>query len=90
MNSKIIFSQAAIYRLQQLASLVYRHTGKRFKLSGFDSQLQLLRAATASAHPEVQACCGHLAGELNPHQLALLNKSGIPLASSSALTEQTG
>lgn len=90
MNSKIIFSQAAIYRLQQLASLVYRHTGKRFRLSSFDSQLQLLRTATASAHPEVQDCCSHLAGELHPHQLALLNSSGILLTTSSPLTEQTG
>ncbi|MDO6747607.1 hypothetical protein [Gilvimarinus sp. 1_MG-2023] len=90
MSSKIIFTQAAIYRLQQLASLVYRHTGNRFRLSSFEGQIQLLRAAAVTIHPDVQTCCEHLAGELYPQQLSLLNRSGINLMPMSELTKQAG
>lgn len=88
MNSKIIFSQAGVYRLQQLASLIYRHTGQRYKLSSVEGQLKLLQAATASIHPDVRTCCIHLADELAPQQLDSLSSKGIHLTPSSVLAEK--
>lgn len=38
-----IFSQAAIFRLQQLASAVHKHAGIRHKLSEPDNLMALLR-----------------------------------------------
>ncbi|MDO3388082.1 hypothetical protein QWI17_19710 [Gilvimarinus sp. SDUM040013] len=90
MNSKIIFSQAGIYRLQQLASLIYRHTGDRYRLSSIDGQLQLLKAAVTSPHPDVRTCCIHLADELHPQQLRVLATNGITLTSSSVLADKAG
>lgn len=90
MNSKIIFTQAGVFRLQQLAGLIYRHTGVRHKLSNQQGQMALLHAATQSKHPDVQACCMHLADELYPHQLIALSTLGIRLTPSSVLAHKAG
>jgi len=53
MLSTPILSQAAIYRLQQLAGAVHRQTGVRHKLSKPDQLMALLRFASQATQPEV-------------------------------------
>lgn len=43
-----IFSQAAIFRLQQLASAVHKHTGVRHKLSEPNTLMTLLRYSSTA------------------------------------------
>lgn len=54
-----IFSQAAIFRLQQLGSAVHKHTGTRYKLSEPSNLMALLRygstAPTANIALQYQA-----------------------------------
>ncbi|MDO3381762.1 hypothetical protein [Gilvimarinus algae] len=90
MNSKLIFSQAGVFRLQQLASLIYRHTGVRHKLSSQRGQLDLLLDGTRSPHADVRNCCAHLADELHPHQLSALRSEGVVLTPSTLVTEKAG
>lgn len=76
MNS-LIFSQKAVYRLQQLASHVYRHSGVRHKLSQEHEMMQLLRDSVFSSDPGVRRCYEAFTMELNQHQLNALIARGI-------------
>lgn len=48
-----LFSQSAIFRLQQLASAVHKHKGVRHKLSDPTSMMTLLRYASQAPTPEI-------------------------------------
>lgn len=48
-----IFSQAAIFRLQQLAGAVHKHSGVRHKLSEPSSLLTLLRYGAQAPTPGI-------------------------------------
>lgn len=77
MSAKQIFSPAGIYRLQQLANLVYRHTGVRHRLSSGDNQLALLRAGFSAPERDIQACCRQLLETLTPQQRNWLASEGV-------------
>lgn len=74
-----IFSQAAIYRLQQLASAVHRQSGMRYRLSKPDNLMALLRYANESGHPEVALYYRAFFGLLSRPERASLQQHGIEL-----------
>jgi hypothetical protein len=73
----LIFSQPAVFRLQQLASQVYRHTGQRYKLSDNDSIVTLLNESVYSPKADVQSYYEAFVMELNKRQIEALLLRGV-------------
>lgn len=73
-----IFSQAAIYRLQQLASAVHRQTGARHRLSDSDSLLTLLRYGHRTADEHIIGHYQAFMDLLTAEQLQTLERQGLP------------
>lgn len=73
----LIFSQAAVFHLQQLANHLHHHTGKRHKLSTTLGIIDLLIAGANSHAPDVKRCYTAFAMELNRRQLDALASQGI-------------
>ena len=65
----LIFSQTAIFRMQQLASCVYHKTGTRHRMATPEGMLDLLREAGASSDREVRHYYDSFVQELNKRQL---------------------
>lgn len=87
----LIFSQSAIFRLQQLASQVYRDTGVRHKLSSTQGIVSLLNESVYSTKPGVQAHYDTFVMELNKRQIDALLAQGVnvrPPLSAQALRRQ--
>lgn len=88
----LIFSQSAIFRLQQLASQVYRDTGVRHKLSNTQGIVSLLNESVYSAKPGVQTHYDAFVMELNKRQIDALLAQGVnvrpPLDSAQALRRE--
>ncbi|UTF59181.1 hypothetical protein [Gilvimarinus sp. DA14] len=82
MDTKLMFSEAGIYHLHQLASLVHQHTGVRHKLSSAAGQLALLQTSASSTQSDIQSCCNQLAATLKPQQKLALEREGIFLDNS--------
>jgi len=74
-----IFSQAAVYWLQQLASAVYHETGERHRLSDSNSLLALLRHSEVSRHPKVIRCYQEFLDILTEEQAQELAGEGLQL-----------
>lgn len=89
-NQRLIFSQSGVFRLQQLASLVYRKTGVRYKLSVEDELLEMLRLSTRSQQPDIRRCCENFTMELNSRQLAALSNNGINMTPPALYNQLTG
>ena len=91
MRQQMIFSQSGVFHLQQVANLVYRHTGQRHRLSSEQGISQLLQAATGLlTDPDVRIACRRLAQELGEPQLRQLSHSGIHLPGQDLVAEQAG
>lgn len=75
----LIFSQSAIFRLQQLGSLYYHHTGERHKLSSEAGILGLLRESALSGDRKVRNAYDAFILELNKRQLDALAARGLKL-----------
>lgn len=75
-----IFSQAAIYRLQQLASAVHHQTGARHRLSDSNSLLTLLRYAQRTTDERVNGCYQAFTDLLTDEQLLALKREGLPIS----------
>lgn len=73
----LIFSQSAIFHLQQLASLVYRHTGMRYKLSTTAGIVTLLNESVYSSRPDIQSHYDAFVMELNKRQIDALFNHGV-------------
>ncbi len=75
----LIFSQAAIFRLQQLGSQYYRHTGERHKLANENGILELLQSSAPIADRKVRSAYHAFLLELNHTQIAALTERGVNL-----------
>lgn len=80
----LIFSQAAVFRLQQLASQVHQKTGTRYKLSTSQGVVNLLTdSGTIQANDvesrEIKNSYQAFVEELDSGQIAALANQGIPI-----------
>lgn len=75
----LIFSQSAIFRLQQLGSQFYHYTGIRHKLATNQGILDLLNASALSREPDVSTCYDAFVMELNKRQIDALADRGVTL-----------
>ena len=75
----LIFSQTAVFRMQQLASCLYHKTGIRYRMATPEGMLDLLRASGASRDKEVLQYYDAFVLELNKRQLDMLEARNVPL-----------
>lgn len=75
----LIFSQSAIFRLQQLGSRFYHHSGVRHKLATPQGILDLLNDTSRMHEHDVRACYDAFVMELNKRQLDALAERGVVL-----------
>lgn len=75
----LIFSQAAIFRLQQLGSHYFRLSGKRFRLSEQDGILSLLKQSVLTSDKSVRQAYDEFVLELNKRQIDGLVERGVKL-----------
>ena len=75
----LIFSQAAIFRLQQLGSQYYRCTGERYKLADENGIRDLLQSSAPIADRKVRSAYHAFLSELNQSQRDALTDRGVML-----------
>ena len=75
----LIFSQTAIFRLQQLGSQYYHHTGERHKLANEGGILELLQTSALITDRKVRSAYDAFLRELNKRQIDALTERGIRL-----------
>lgn len=75
----LIFSQTAIFRMQQLASCLYHKTGIRYRMATQEGMLDLLRDGSASRDGEVRQYYDSFVLELNKRQLDMLEARNVKL-----------
>jgi hypothetical protein len=75
----LIFSQTAIFRMQQLASCLYHKTGIRYRMATQEGMLDLLRDGSASRDGEVRQYYDSFVLELNKRQLDMLEERNVKL-----------
>lgn len=75
----LIFSQTAIFRLQQLGSEYYRLTGVRHKLATQEGILNLLRESALTSESKVRNGYDSFVMELNRRQINALAERGIKI-----------
>ena len=73
----LIFSQTAIFRMQQLASCVYHKTGTRHRMATQEGMLSLLKEAGASADRDIGQYYDLFVVELNKRQLEMLQERKV-------------
>lgn len=82
----LIFSQTAIFRMQQLASSYYHKTGIRYRMAEPNSMLDLLRASALSADKDVRQCYDAFVMELNKRQIDMLAARNVKLRKPANIT----
>ncbi|MEO0442432.1 MAG: hypothetical protein AAFZ92_01640 [Pseudomonadota bacterium] len=75
----LVFSQAAVYQLQQLAKVVRDKTGVRHRLSDPKSVISLLRYSSTSPDADVFMFFGRFTNELDIEQRSYLQGKGLLL-----------
>jgi len=75
----LIFSQTAIFRLQQLGSQFYHHTGVRHRLANEGGILDLLQSSALITDRKVRGAYEAFVTELNKRQIDALSERGIRL-----------
>jgi len=75
----LIFSQTAIFRLHQLDSQYYLHTGERYKLADENGILDLLQNSALIPDRKVRSAYHAFLLELNKPQIEALAERGIKL-----------
>jgi hypothetical protein len=75
----LIFSQTAIFRLQQLGSSYYHHTGERHRLASESGILELLQSSALISDRKVRSTYDAFVMELNKRQIDALTQRGIKL-----------
>src|SRR5690606_872902 len=74
---RLIFSQSAIFRLQQLARHLHRQTGARYKLSTTQGIVNLLNASSETPSPNIRHRYAAFVNELNEEQIKALAEEGL-------------
>lgn len=75
----LIFSQTAIFRMQQLASCVYHKMGVRHRMATPDGMLALLQDAGSSTDKDVRQYYDSFVMELNSRQLDMLEARNVKM-----------
>lgn len=75
----LIFSQTAIFRLQQLGSQYYQYTGERHRLADENGILDLLQNSALIPDRKVRNAYHAFLMELNKPQIEALAERGITL-----------
>lgn len=75
----LIFSQTAIFRLQQLGSQYYHHTGERHRLANESGILDLIQSSALIPDRKVRSAYHAFLMELNKPQIEALVERGIKL-----------
>ena len=75
----LIFSQPAIFRLQQLSLHLYRRTGVRHKLSTPEGIASLLKDSRQTQAGDIKDCYAAFIQELDEAQIDALAARGISL-----------
>jgi hypothetical protein len=75
----LIFSQIAIFRLQQLGSQYYRQSGVRHRLANENGIIELLRSSAVITERGVSGAYDAFVMELNVRQIDALAERGIRL-----------
>lgn len=75
----LIFSQIAIFRLQQLGSQYYRQSGVRHKLATENGIIALLQSSAVITERGVSSAYDAFVMELNGRQVDALTERGIRL-----------
>lgn len=75
----LIFSQTAIFRMQQLASSYYHLTGVRHRMATPEGMLSLLRETALCSDRGVRECYDAFVMELNKRQMDMLTARNVKL-----------
>ncbi len=75
----LIFSQTAIFRMQQLASCVYHKTGIRHRMATQEGMLSLLKESGASSDRDIRQYYDAFVIELNKRQLDMLEARNVKM-----------
>jgi hypothetical protein len=75
----LIFSQTAIFRMQQLASCVYQKTGIRHRMATQEGMLSLLNEAGSSSDRDIRLYYDAFVRELNKRQLDILEERNVKI-----------
>lgn len=75
----LIFSQSAIFRLQQLGSQYYHSTGERHKLAEENGILNLIQGSAIIPDRKVRNAYNAFLMELNKPQIDALVERGVKL-----------
>lgn len=73
----LIFSQRAIFRIQQLANCMYHKTGVRYRMATQEGMISLLKEAGASHDKDVRHSYDAFVMELNKRQLEMLEERNV-------------
>jgi hypothetical protein len=73
----LVFSQSALYQLQQLSKAVRDKTGVRHRLSDPKSVITLLRFSSTSPDADIFMYFGRFTNELEAEQKAYLQSRGL-------------
>jgi hypothetical protein len=87
---QLIFSQAAVFHLQQLSNQVCQHTGVRYKLSDRVGVLSLLSEGAFSSVEDIRAPYEAFVMELNKRQIDALLSQGVTLRPPPRLGQAAG
>lgn len=75
----LIFSQTAIFRMQQLASCVYQKTGVRHRMATQEGMLSLINEAGSSSDRDIRLYYDAFVQELNQRQLDTLEERNVKI-----------
>lgn len=75
----LIFSQSAIFFMQQLSSSYFRKMGVRYRISSEDGILTLLQKAASSSETDIRKNYDSFVLELNSRQIQALTEKGVKL-----------
>ena len=75
----LIFSQTAIFRMQQLASSYYHKTGIRHRMASPEGMLALLTETSVSTDKDIRHCYDAFVVCLNQRQLDMLRARNVKL-----------
>lgn len=82
----LIFSQAGVYRLQQLSTLVRQKTGVRHHLSDMKSTINLLRFSCTSPDSTVYNAFSYFTDELSDEHREYLQDRGLLIPPKTSVT----
>ena len=82
----LIFSQTAIFRMQQLASSYYHKTGIRHRMASSEGMLALLQETGLSTDKDIRHCYEAFVVSLNQRQMDQLRARNVKLHQPSSIS----